>query len=65
MKNLYKKILPSIIKVLAAKRAGLKELILCAENEKHIQEIEAAFIKGIRFHYVLKMEEVLEIALSK
>ncbi|HEU0226374.1 MAG TPA: endopeptidase La [Arachidicoccus soli] len=52
-------------KVLAAKRAGLKQLILCAENEKDIQEIEPAFIKGLKFHYVTKMEEVIQMAISK
>ena len=50
-------------KVLAAKRAGLKEIILCAQNEKDIQEIEPSFIKGVRFHYVKTMSQVLEIAL--
>ncbi len=50
-------------KVLAAKRAGLKEIILCWQNEKDVQEIEAAFIKGIKFHYVKTMGQVLELAL--
>lgn len=50
-------------KVLAAKRAGLKEIILCAQNEKDVQEIEPAFIKGVRFHYVKTMSQVLELAL--
>lgn len=50
-------------KVLAAKRAGLKEIILCAQNEKDVQEIEPAFIKGVRFHYVKNMSQVLELAL--
>ena len=52
-------------KVLAAKRAGLKELILCFENEKDVQEIDPAFIKGVKFHYVRTMMEVLELALAK
>ncbi|MEO6613204.1 MAG: endopeptidase La [Chitinophagaceae bacterium] len=50
-------------KVLAAKRAGLKEIILCAQNEKDVQEIEPEFIKGIKFHYVKTMNQVLELAL--
>jgi len=50
-------------KVLAAKRAGLKEIMLCWQNEKDVQEIEASFIKGITFHYVKTMNQVLELAL--
>ncbi len=50
-------------KVLAAKRAGLKEIILCWQNEKDVKEIEPEFIKGIRFHYVKTMNQVLEMAL--
>src|SRR5690349_11990172 len=50
-------------KVLAAKRAGLKEIILCWQNEKDVQEIDADFIKGIKFHYVKNMGQVLEMAL--
>ncbi len=51
-------------KVLAAKRAGLKEIIMCWQNEKDVQEINPAFIKGIKFHYVKTMQQVLDIALS-
>ena len=50
-------------KVLAAKRAGLKEIILCWQNEKDVTEIDPAFIKGIKFHYVKTMNQVLEQAL--
>jgi len=50
-------------KVLAAKRAGLKEIILCWQNEKDVQEIESEFIKGIKFHYIKTMNQVLELAL--
>lgn len=50
-------------KVLAAKRSGIKEIILCMQNEKDVQEIEPAFIKGLRFHYVKTMAQVMEIAL--
>ena len=51
-------------KVLAAKRAGLKEIILCGQNEKDVVEIDPSFIKGVRFHYVKTMAQVLEIALA-
>lgn len=51
-------------KVLAAKRAGLKEIVLCWQNEKDVLEIESDYIKGIKFHYVKTMNQVLEIALS-
>ena len=51
-------------KVLAAKRAGLKEIIICAQNEKDVNEIESAFIKGLTFHYVKTMQQVLDIALQ-
>ncbi|HEX4875531.1 MAG TPA: endopeptidase La [Chitinophagaceae bacterium] len=50
-------------KVLAAKRAGLKEIILCWQNEKDVQEIDSAFIKGIRFHFVKNMSQVMDLAL--
>ncbi|HEV7780927.1 MAG TPA: endopeptidase La [Chitinophagaceae bacterium] len=50
-------------KVLAAKRAGLKEIILCWQNEKDVEEIDPEFIKGIKFHYVKTMNQVLELAL--
>ena len=50
-------------KVLAAKRAGLKEIILCWQNEKDVQEIESDFIRGIQFRYVKTMNQVLEHAL--
>jgi ATP-dependent Lon protease len=51
-------------KVLAAKRAGLKEIILCWQNEKDIGEIDSTFIRGLKFHYVKTMQQVLEIALA-
>lgn len=52
-------------KILAAKRAGIKEVILSKDNEKDILEIEARYIKGLSFHYVETAEEVLNIALLK
>jgi ATP-dependent Lon protease len=51
-------------KVLAAKRSGIKEIIMCSQNEKDVSEINPAFIKGIKFHYVKTMQQVLEIALT-
>jgi ATP-dependent Lon protease len=51
-------------KVLAARRAGLKEIILCWQNEKDIAEIDSSFIKGLKFHYVKTMQQVLELALD-
>ncbi len=51
-------------KVLAAKRAGLKEIIMCWQNEKDVEEINPAFIKGTKFHYVKTMQQVLDIALT-
>lgn len=50
-------------KVLAAKRAGLREIILCWQNEKDVNEIESKFIEGVTFHYVKTMQQVLELAL--
>lgn len=50
-------------KVLAAKRAGLKEIILCWQNEKDVQEIDGSFIKGLKFHYVRTMQQVLDLVL--
>lgn len=50
-------------KVLGAKRAGIKEIIMCKENEKDVKEINEEYIKGITFHFVETMDEVLEIAL--
>jgi len=52
-------------KVLAAKRAGLKEIIMCKKNEQDIEEINKDFIKGMKFHYVEQMDEVIHIALKK
>ena len=51
-------------KVLAAKRAGLKEIIMCWQNEKDVIEINQLFIKGIKFHYVKTMQQVIDIALT-
>lgn len=52
-------------KILAAKRANIKEIILSEENRKDIEEIKPEYIKGLKFHYVNEMLEVLDIALLK
>ena len=52
-------------KILAAKRANIKELILCERNRQDVEEITADYIKGLNFHYVKQMKEVLELALEK
>lgn len=51
-------------KILAAKRAGIKEIILCEKNRKDIEEINQDYLKGLTFHFVSQMKEVLEIALT-
>ncbi len=51
-------------KVLAAKRAGIKDVILPAQNEKDVEEINKNFIKGMRFHYVNDADQVLALALK-
>jgi len=50
-------------KILAAKRANIKEIILCKDNEKDILEINEKYLKGLTFHYVTSVKEVLEKAL--
>jgi len=52
-------------KILAAKRANIKEIILCHENKSDIEEIKANYLEGLTFHYVKEMSEVIEIALTK
>lgn len=52
-------------KILAAKRAGITDIIMCKENEKDITEIKPEYIKGLTFHYVGDIKDVLEIALLK
>ena len=50
-------------KILAAKRAGIKEIILCAENRKDVEEINAMYLEGLTFHYVDDITQVLDLAL--
>lgn len=52
-------------KILAAKRANIKEIILCKSNRKDILEIKESYIKDLTFHYVTEMSEVIELALTK
>jgi len=52
-------------KILAAKRAGIKEIILCKDNEKDIDEIKQEYLQGLTFHYVTEMEEVLKLAVTQ
>jgi ATP-dependent Lon protease len=52
-------------KILAAKRAGIKEIILCADNKKDVDDIKADYLKGLTFKYVSQMTEVLQLALLK
>jgi ATP-dependent Lon protease len=50
-------------KILAARRAGIKEIIMCSKNRKDIEDIDERYIKGIEIHYVNTVDEVLEVAL--
>ncbi len=51
-------------KILAAKRANIKEIILCHENKSDIEEIKSTYLEGLTFHYVKEMSEVIEIAIT-
>ncbi|HZJ37119.1 MAG TPA: endopeptidase La [Gillisia sp.] len=51
-------------KILAAKRARIKEIILCEENKRNIDEIKKEYLEGLTFHYVKDMEEVIKLALT-
>ena len=52
-------------KILAAKRAGITEIILCDKNKQDVDEIDIDYLKGLTFHYVKKMKEVIDISLLK
>ena len=52
-------------KILAAKRAGIEEIILCEENRKDVEEIKTEYVDGLSFHYVSRIEQVLELALKE
>ncbi|MEO2127579.1 MAG: S16 family serine protease, partial [Christiangramia sp.] len=51
-------------KILAAKRARIKEIILCEDNKRDIEEIKEEYLKGLTFHYVKEMSEVINIAIT-
>ncbi len=51
-------------KILAAKRAKIKEIILCHDNKRDVDEIKAEYVEGLTFHYVKEMSEVLQIAIT-
>jgi ATP-dependent Lon protease len=51
-------------KILAAKRARIKEVLLCADNKRDVDEIKPEYLKGLTFHYVKDMSEVLDIAIT-
>lgn len=52
-------------KILAAKRANIKEIILCEKNRKDVEDINQKYLEGLTFHYVKEMKEVLDLALEK
>lgn len=52
-------------KILAAKRARIKEIILCEDNRRDVEEIKQDYLKGVQFHYVKEMGEVIDMALLK
>ncbi|RYD85574.1 MAG: hypothetical protein EOP54_31200, partial [Sphingobacteriales bacterium] len=51
-------------KILAAKRANIKEIILCEENRRDVEEIKQEYLEGVTFHYVRFMDEVLKHAIT-
>ncbi len=51
-------------KILAAKRAGVTDIILCKENQKNIEDIKPIYVKGVKFHYVKDLKEVFKLALK-
>ena len=51
-------------KILAAKRSKIKEIILCESNRKDVEEIKEDYLKGLTFHFVKEMHEVLDLAIT-
>jgi len=51
-------------KILAAKRSNIKEIILCKENKKNVDEIKQTYLKGLKFHYVSEMRDVIALAIT-
>ena len=52
-------------KILAAKRAGITEIIMCERNQKDVKQINPDYIKKMKFHFIKTMDEVVELALQK
>lgn len=52
-------------KILAAKRSGIRDIILCRKNKKDVDEVERNYLKGLKFHYVDRVDEVIQLALLK
>jgi ATP-dependent Lon protease len=52
-------------KILAAKRANIREVVLCEGNRRDVEEINPEYIRGMKFHYVNEMQQVLNVALSR
>jgi len=52
-------------KILAAKRAGITDLILCEDNRRDIEDIPQEYLSGLTFHYIQEMKEALPIAFEK
>jgi ATP-dependent Lon protease len=52
-------------KVLAAKRSGIREIILCERNRKDVSDIHQDYLQGLTFHFVKTMREVLDIAITQ
>jgi ATP-dependent Lon protease len=50
-------------KILAAKRAGIENIVLCKDNKRHVEEIEKEYLKNLKFYYIGKMSEILNLAL--
>jgi ATP-dependent Lon protease len=51
-------------KILAAKRAGITDILLCHDNRRDIEEIDASYLNGLNFHYIGEMSEALPLALE-
>ena len=52
-------------KILAAKRAGITDIILCADNQKDIEDIRPIYLEGVQFHYVKTIDEVFSLAIPQ
>lgn len=52
-------------KILAAKRAGITDIVLCADNRKDIEDIRPIYLEGLKFHYVKNIDEVFDIAIKE